>query len=70
MKYMVIIEKGAKSWGAYVPDLPGCAAAGQSRDEAMRLIKEAIQFHLEGLKADGGPIPQPSSKLYLWRLLL
>ena len=63
MKYLVIIEKGPNSWGAYVPDLPGCVAAGESRDEVVRLIREAIQFHLEGLKADGDPIPQPSSEI-------
>ena len=44
MKYLVIIEKGPNSWGAYVPDLPGCVAAGESRDEVVRLIREAIQF--------------------------
>jgi len=63
MKYMVIIEKGSKSWGAFVPDLPGCVAAGESRDEVMRLIKEAMEFHLEGLKAAGASIPQPSSEI-------
>ncbi|MCD6326374.1 type II toxin-antitoxin system HicB family antitoxin [bacterium] len=63
MKYMVIIEKGLKSWGAFVPDLPGCVAAGESRDEVVRLIKEAMEFHLEGLKADGASIPQPSSEI-------
>ncbi len=63
MKYMVIVEKGPKSWGAYVPDLPGCAAAGESRDEAVRLIREAVEFHLEGLKTEGIPIPQPSSEI-------
>jgi len=63
MKYLVIIEKGPNSWGAYVPDLPGCVAAGESRDEVVRLIREAIRFHLEGLKADGDPIPQPSSEI-------
>ena len=63
MKYMAIIEKGPNSWGAYVPDLPGCVAASQSRDEVVRLIKEAVEFHLEGLKADGASIPQPSSEI-------
>ena len=63
MKYMVIIEKGPKSWGAYVPDLPGCVAAGESRDEVVRLIKEAVEFHLEGLKAEGAPIPRPASEI-------
>ena len=60
---MVIIERGPSSWGAYVPDLPGYVAAGDSRDEVVRLIEEAIQFHLEGLKAEGLPIPQPSSEM-------
>jgi predicted RNase H-like HicB family nuclease len=63
MKYMAIIEKGPNSWGAYVPDLPGCARAGKSRDEVVGLIKEAIQFHLEGLKADGAPLPLPNSEI-------
>ena len=63
MKYMVIIEKGPSSWGAYVPDLPGCVAAGESRDEVVRLLKEAMEFHLEGLKANGDPIPLPSSEI-------
>ncbi|MBN2208788.1 MAG: type II toxin-antitoxin system HicB family antitoxin [Candidatus Coatesbacteria bacterium] len=63
MKYMAVIEKGPKSWGAYVPDLPGCVAAGQSRDEVVGLIREAIEFHLESLKEDGAPIPEPSSEI-------
>ena len=63
MKYMVIIEKGPSSWGAYVPDLPGCVAAGESRDEVVRLLREAMEFHLEGLKANGDPIPLPSSEI-------
>jgi predicted RNase H-like HicB family nuclease len=61
MQYMVVVEQGPTSWGAYVPDLPGCVAAGQSRDEALRLIREAIEFHLEGLKEGGEPIPAPHS---------
>lgn len=61
MKYAVVIEKGPTSFGAYVPDLPGCAAAGESRDEVVRLIQEAIEFHIEGLREDGQPIPSPSS---------
>ena len=58
---MVVVEQGPTSWGAYVPDLPGCVAAGQSRDEVLRLIREAIEFHLEGLKEGGEPIPAPHS---------
>ena len=62
MRYMVVIERGDKSWGAHVPDLPGCAAVGQTRDEAIELIREAIEFHIEGLKTDGAPVPPPSSE--------
>jgi predicted RNase H-like HicB family nuclease len=61
MQFMVVVEQGPTSWGAYVPDLPGCVAAGQSRDEVLRLIREAIEFHLEGLKEGGQPIPAPHS---------
>jgi predicted RNase H-like HicB family nuclease len=61
MQYMVVVEQGPTSWGAYVPDLPGCVAAGHSRDEALRLVREAIEFHLEGLKEGGQPIPAPHS---------
>jgi len=62
MRYMVVIEKGPTSWGAHVPDLPGCAAVGESRDEVLELIREAIEFHFEGLRIDVLPIPQPSSR--------
>ena len=61
MKYLVIIEEGPSSFGAYVPDLPACVAVGESRDEVTRLIHEAIEFHLEGLRQDGVPIPRPHS---------
>ena len=61
MQYMVVVEKGANSFGAYVPDLPGCIATGESRDEVLNLIREAIEFHIEGLREDGQPIPVPSS---------
>jgi predicted RNase H-like HicB family nuclease len=61
MKYLVIIEEGPSSFGAYVADLPGCVAVGESRDEVTRLIHEAIEFHLEGLRQDGVPIPRPHS---------
>ena len=63
MRYMVIIEKGPDSWGAYVPDLPGCVAAGESREEVVKLIKEAVEFHLEGLREEGQRIPKPSSEI-------
>ena len=61
MRYLVVVEKGTTSFGAYVPDLPGCVAVGDSRDEVLALIHEAIEFHLEGLREDGQPIPPPSS---------
>jgi predicted RNase H-like HicB family nuclease len=61
MRYLVVVEKGPSSFGAYVPDLPGCIAAGATRDEVLTLIHEAIEFHLKGLKEDGQPIPPPSS---------
>ena len=61
MEYLVVVEKGPGSYGASVPDLPGCVAAAESKDEVLTLIKEAIEFHLEGLKEDGQPIPSPAS---------
>ncbi|MEP7008997.1 MAG: type II toxin-antitoxin system HicB family antitoxin [Acidobacteriota bacterium] len=65
MQYAVVIEKGPASYGAYVPDLPGCIAVGEKRTEVMRLIQEAIEFHLEGLREDGLPIPAPASSIEL-----
>ena len=62
MKYTIIVEKGETSYGAYVPDLPGCVAAADTRQEVLELIKEAVEFHLEGLREDGQPIPLPSSE--------
>lgn len=61
MRYLVVVEKGSTSFGAYVPDLPGCIAVGDTRDEVLVSIQEAIEFHLEGLKEDGQPIPSPTS---------
>ena len=61
MQYLVIVEKGPSSYGAHVPDLPGCVAVGETKDEVLTLIREAIEFHLEGMKLDGEPIPPPSS---------
>ena len=61
MQYMVVVEKGPNSFGAYVPDLPGCIATGESREEVLNLIREAIEFHIEGLREDGQPVPEPSS---------
>ncbi len=61
MQYVVVIEKGPSSFGAYVPDFPDCLAVGESRDEVAQLIEEAIQLHIEGLKEDGLPVPAPHS---------
>jgi predicted RNase H-like HicB family nuclease len=61
MQYTAIIEKEATSWGAYVPDLPGCVAAAETREEVLRLIQEAVEFHIEGLREQGEAVPQPSS---------
>ena len=62
MRYMVVIEEGEKSWSAYVPDLPGCVAAGETEAEVKQLIQEAIEFHLEDLTESGAKIPAPMSK--------
>ena len=62
MRYLVVIEKGETTWGAHVPDLPGCIAVGENRQEVLKLVKEAIDFHIEGLREHGEPIPPPSSE--------
>ncbi len=62
MRYMVVIERGEKSWGTHVPDLPGCVAAADTREEVVQLVREAIDFHIESLKQDGLPVPSPSSE--------
>jgi predicted RNase H-like HicB family nuclease len=61
MKYLIVIEQTATGYSAYSPDLPGCIATGSTRDEVEREMKGAIAFHLDGLKAEGMAIPQPSS---------
>lgn len=61
MRYMVVLEQGPSSFGAYVPDLPGCVAVGGSQQEVLQLIQEAIEFHLEGIKGQGASVPQPHS---------
>lgn len=61
MKYVVVYERTPTGWSAYVPDLPGCVAAGGTRKETERLILEAISFHLEGLREDNEPIPHPGT---------
>ena len=61
MKYLIVIEKTSTGFSAYSPDLPGCVATGRSREETEREMREAISFHLEGLKAEGEPVPQPQA---------
>jgi predicted RNase H-like HicB family nuclease len=61
MRYMVVVEEGPTSFGAYVPDLPGCIAVGESREEVLQLIREAIEFHLEGIHDEGQSAPPPHS---------
>ena len=58
--YVAVLEQGPNNWSAYVPDLPGCVAAGVTREETERLIQEAIDFHVEGLLLDGTPLPTPT----------
>ncbi len=60
-KYAVVIEKGPNNLSAYVPDLPGCITTGKTLEEIERNIREAIELHLEGLREDGEPIPEPST---------
>ena len=62
MRYVIIIEKGSTSYGAYVPDLPGCVAVGETPEEVRALIEEAIVLHLESLREAGEVIPQPLSQ--------
>jgi predicted RNase H-like HicB family nuclease len=62
---LFFVEKGEHSFGAYVPDLPGCVAVGETRAEVMRLIRAAIEFHAEGLREDGQPVPPSASSIEL-----
>ncbi len=61
MRYLVILEKGENSYGAYIPDLPGCAVVAETREEALKLIREAIALHVKTLREDGGTVPEPAS---------
>jgi predicted RNase H-like HicB family nuclease len=63
MKYAVIVEAGKTSFGAHVPDLPGCVAVAGTKEEVLGLIQEAIEFHIEGLREDGQNIPEPASSI-------
>ncbi len=61
MKYTIVIEKAPNNYAAYAPDLPGCIATGATRDEVIEQMREAIEFHLEGLRRDGDPVPPPQT---------
>jgi predicted RNase H-like HicB family nuclease len=61
MKYAVIYEKTGTGYSAYVPDLPGCIAAGSSLEDVTELMREAIEMHIEGMREDGDPIPEPTT---------
>jgi predicted RNase H-like HicB family nuclease len=63
MRYAIVIEKAENNYSAYVPDLPGCIATGATVEEVEAQIREAIEFHLEGMREDGLPIPTPSSRV-------
>jgi predicted RNase H-like HicB family nuclease len=62
VEFLVVIEKGKTSYGAYLPDLPGCVAAGESRRAVLKLIREGAQFHIQAMRKAGEPIPRPTSK--------
>ncbi|MGH9990110.1 MAG: type II toxin-antitoxin system HicB family antitoxin [Nitrososphaera sp.] len=63
MRYAVVIEKAETNYSAYVPDLPGCVATGATLEQLEAEIREAIEFHIEGMREDGLPIPEPRSKV-------
>jgi predicted RNase H-like HicB family nuclease len=64
MRYAVVIEKSESGYGAYVPDLPGCVAVGETLKETEHLIQEAVEFHVEGLREDGVSAPEPSAVMH------
>ena len=63
MRYAIVSENSGSNYSAYVPDLPGCVATGATVEETETSIREAIEFHLEGMREDGTPIPPPSSRV-------
>ncbi len=63
MRFAVVVEKAARNYSAYVPDLPGCVATGDTIEEVEKEIRKAIELHIAGMREDGLPIPQPASKV-------
>jgi predicted RNase H-like HicB family nuclease len=62
VEYLVVVEKGETSYGAYVPDLPGCVAVAETRREVMKLIREGVKLHIEALREAGDAVPPPTSR--------
>lgn len=60
-EFTVILERGERNWSAYVPDLPSCVATGKSREETLQSMREAIEFHIEGMRLNGEEIPEPAT---------
>jgi predicted RNase H-like HicB family nuclease len=60
-RYAIVVERAGRNYAAYVPDLPGCVATGETVQETERLLREAIELHVAGLREDGLPVPEPSS---------
>ena len=63
MRYAIVIEKSENNYGAWAPDLPGCVAVGDTVEEVERLMREAIEFHIEAMREDGDPIPPPVARV-------
>lgn len=63
MRYAIVIERGDRNWSAYAPDLPGCVATADTLEETRREIGEAIEFHIEGMREDGLPVPEPTAQV-------
>jgi predicted RNase H-like HicB family nuclease len=63
MTYLVVIEKGENSFGAYIPDLPGCAVVGESREQALQLIRDAVDLHVSAMRERGDALPEPASSM-------
>ena len=63
MRYAIVFERGDSNWSAYVPDLPGCVATGDTFDEAEGEIREAIEVHIKGMREDGLPVPEPTTQV-------
>jgi predicted RNase H-like HicB family nuclease len=68
VEFLVVVEKGKSSFGAYVPDLPGCVAVGNSRRQVLKLIRGGIQLHIRAMREAGEPVPEPTSRSEIVRV--